>query len=122
VKRIPGDYRLHARFPRMPFVAVAGRLLEYEWLEAAEPGRPTLVFLHEGLGSIRQWRDFPLQVVKASGCRALVYSRYGYGQSEVLREAGGRTSYRKALRAMALSRRTASAAALVGHSTARPSR
>ncbi len=70
----------------MPFVTAAGRKLEYEWLDADAPGRPTLVFLHEGLGSIRQWRDFPLRLVKATGCRALVYNRYGYGQSEVLVE------------------------------------
>lgn len=71
----------------MPFVTCAGHSLEYEWLEAAGPGKPTLVFLHEGLGSIRQWRDFPQQVVAATGCRALVYSRYGYGQSDVLAQA-----------------------------------
>lgn len=70
----------------MPFVSCAGHALEYEWLDAAEPGKPTLVFLHEGLGSVRQWRDFPLQVVEATGCRALLYSRYGYGQSDVLAE------------------------------------
>ena len=83
----------------MPFVTCAGRALEYEWLGAAEPGKPTLVFLHEGLGSIRQWRDFPLQVVKATGCRALLYSRYGYGQSDVLQEdkAGVRFMHREAL-------------------------
>jgi pimeloyl-ACP methyl ester carboxylesterase len=45
------------------------------------------VFLHEGLGSIRQWRDFPEKVARATGCRALVYDRYGYGNSDVLREA-----------------------------------
>ncbi|MGH9651500.1 MAG: alpha/beta fold hydrolase, partial [Terriglobales bacterium] len=38
------------------------------------------------MGSIRQWRDFPEQVARATGCRALVYDRYGYGQSDVLRE------------------------------------
>jgi pimeloyl-ACP methyl ester carboxylesterase len=70
----------------MPFVSCAGHALEYEWLDAAETGKPTLVFLHEGLGSVRQWRDFPLQVVKSTGCRALLYSRYGYGQSDVLAE------------------------------------
>ena len=47
-------------------------------------GKPVLVFLHEGLGSIRQWRDFPAKVAAATGCRALVYDRYGYGQSDVL--------------------------------------
>jgi pimeloyl-ACP methyl ester carboxylesterase len=86
----------------MPFVDAAGHSLEYEWLDAGEPGKPTLVFLHEGLGSIRQWRDFPLQVAKATGYRALVYSRYGYGQSEVLREdkAGVRFMHREALEAL----------------------
>ena len=104
----------------MPFVAVAGRLLEYEWLDAAEPGRPTLVFLHEGLGSIRQWRDFPLQVVKATGCRALLYSRYGYGQSEVLREAkaGVRFMHREALESLPalLAALRVAEPILVGHS------
>ena len=71
----------------MPFLSVAGHALEYEWLGAAEPGRPTLVFLHEGLGSMRQWRDFPLRAAQATGCRALVYDRYGYGQSDPLQEA-----------------------------------
>ena len=67
----------------MPFVTAAGHALEYEWIEG---GQPTLVFLHEGLGSIRQWRDFPARVAAATGCRALVYNRYGYGNSDVLKE------------------------------------
>src|SRR5436190_13016471 len=74
----------------MPSVEAAGHSLSYEWVgsEAAdERARPTLVFLHEGLGSIRQWRDFPAKVAEATGCRALVYDRYGYGQSDVLAEA-----------------------------------
>jgi pimeloyl-ACP methyl ester carboxylesterase len=68
----------------MPQIVAAGHSLEYQWIAGAEP---TLVFLHEGLGSIGQWRDFPQQVARATGCRALVYDRYGYGQSEVLKEA-----------------------------------
>ena len=67
----------------MPFLDVAGHSLEYEWIGG---GEPTLVFLHEGLGSIRQWRDFPAQVAAATGCRALLYNRYGYGNSDVLAE------------------------------------
>ena len=74
----------------MPQISAAGRSLEYLWIEEANarPSTPlpTLIFLHEGLGSIRQWRDFPRQVAKASGCRALVYDRYGYGDSEILAE------------------------------------
>src|SRR5437763_8441825 len=70
----------------MPFATAAGRQLAYEWVGEAGAGKPTLVFLHEGLGSIRQWRDFPAEVAAATGCRALVYDRYGYGQSDVLAE------------------------------------
>lgn len=67
----------------MPFVTAGGRSIAYERLEGNEPA---LVFLHEGLGSIRQWRDFPRRVAQATGCAALVYDRYGYGGSEVLAE------------------------------------
>lgn len=71
----------------MPQIAAAGHALEYQWIDATGAGNPTLVFLHEGLGSIRQWRDFPETVAMATGCRALVYDRYGYGDSDVLAEA-----------------------------------
>jgi len=69
----------------MASVDAGGHSLTYEWLDG-DAAKPTLVFLHEGLGSIRQWRDFPARVAAATGCRALVYDRYGYGQSDVLRE------------------------------------
>jgi pimeloyl-ACP methyl ester carboxylesterase len=70
----------------MPQVKAAGRTLNYEWIGAEGAGKPVLVFLHEGLGSIRQWRNFPAKLAAATGCRALVYDRYGYGQSDVLQE------------------------------------
>jgi pimeloyl-ACP methyl ester carboxylesterase len=70
----------------MPYVRAAGRSLAYEWIGQGANGKPALVLLHEGLGSIRQWRDFPAQLAAATGCRALVYDRYGYGQSDVLVE------------------------------------
>ncbi len=69
----------------MPLATAAGRSINYHWIGGAS-GKPTLVFLHEGLGSIGQWRDFPAKVAAATGCRALVYDRYGYGQSDVLAE------------------------------------
>lgn len=50
-----------------------------------DPSGPTLVFLHEGLGSISQWRDFPAQLASRTGCGALVYSRFGYGRSDPVR-------------------------------------
>jgi len=68
----------------MPFIDVAGRRIEYERIEVAPAARPTLVFLHEGLGSLAMWRDFPGRAAHATGCNALVYSRYGYGNSEAL--------------------------------------
>jgi pimeloyl-ACP methyl ester carboxylesterase len=40
------------------------------------------VFLHEGLGSVSTWREFPRQLAEATGCGALVYSRAGYGGSD----------------------------------------
>jgi pimeloyl-ACP methyl ester carboxylesterase len=70
----------------MRFATAAGHQLAYEWLGEERAGKPTLVFLHEGLGSIGQWREFPASVAAATGCRALVYDRYGYGQSDVLEE------------------------------------
>jgi pimeloyl-ACP methyl ester carboxylesterase len=44
---------------------------------------PALVFLHEGLGSVALWREFPERLADATGRRALVYSRAGHGFSEV---------------------------------------
>jgi len=69
----------------MPFLTVCSRRIEFERIEVASHDRPTLVFLHEGLGSIAMWRDFPSRVTHATGCNALVYSRYGYGNSAPLR-------------------------------------
>lgn len=56
--------------------------IEAQWLNA-ELGitRPLIVFLHEGLGSLGQWRDFPQRLCDAAQCRGLLFSRPGYGQS-----------------------------------------
>jgi len=43
---------------------------------------PALVFLHEGLGSITQWRNFPMALACATRLPALVYDRRGHGKSE----------------------------------------
>jgi len=71
----------------MPFATAGGHSIAIEWIDAQASSPATLVFLHEGLGSIGQWRDFPAKVAAGTGCRALVYDRYGYGQSDVLQEA-----------------------------------
>ena len=70
----------------MDFVEAAGHRLEVDRIEApagaSVRGRPTLIFLHEGLGCVSAWRGFPREIAAATGCPALVYSRRGYGQSE----------------------------------------
>jgi pimeloyl-ACP methyl ester carboxylesterase len=59
-----------------------GHRLEYAWYGSPPDKAPTLVFLHEGLGSVSTWREFPARVAQATGCGALVYSRAGYGNSD----------------------------------------
>ena len=66
------------------FAQVGGHRIEYARIDIARPLRPTLVLLHEGLGSIAAWRDFPDRLARAAGCNALAYSRYGYGNSDPL--------------------------------------
>tara|TARA_R110002072_G_scaffold3759_22_gene26912 strand:- start:536 stop:1363 length:828 start_codon:yes stop_codon:yes gene_type:complete len=65
---------------------VAGKKLLLRWLapEVQEVRGPTLVFLHEGMGSIRQWKSFPARLVAATGLPALVFDRWGYGGSDPL--------------------------------------
>jgi pimeloyl-ACP methyl ester carboxylesterase len=65
------------------FLNIAGQELECVRIGADRPG-PTLVFLHEGLGSVALWRDFPQRVADATALPALIYSRAGYGRSTVL--------------------------------------
>src|SRR4029079_1967451 len=56
--------------------------LEARWTGPGPEEAPTLVFLHEGLGSTSLWWDFPDRLAAATGCGALVYSRAGYGKSD----------------------------------------
>ncbi len=72
----------------MSFIHLQQHHLEYVRLVSAQPrvGAAPIVFLHEGLGSVALWRDFPQRVADATGSEALVYSRYGYGNSDPLRE------------------------------------
>jgi pimeloyl-ACP methyl ester carboxylesterase len=64
------------------FLEAAGSRLEVRFVGRSPPGAPTLVFLHEGLGSVAQWQDFPDRLGAKLGLGALVYSRRGYGASE----------------------------------------
>ncbi|MBV8490185.1 MAG: alpha/beta hydrolase [Candidatus Eremiobacteraeota bacterium] len=73
--------------PRPERFAIGGRDLEFVRIEPERAKRPWLVFLHEGLGSLALWRDFPAALARRTGCGAFVYSRYGNGFSTTLREA-----------------------------------
>lgn len=55
--------------------------LETQWVGAPESAHPVVVFLHEGLGSVAMWKDFPAQFCERHGFTGLVFSRYGYGNS-----------------------------------------
>lgn len=64
------------------FIEVGGHQLECIWI-GPEPGAgPTLVFLHQGLGCVGMWRDFPARLAAATGLGAFVYSRLGHGKSD----------------------------------------
>jgi len=64
-------------------IAPAGRSLDIEtaWVGARRSAAAPLVFLHEGLGSVAMWKDFPARLCERLGRRGLVYSRFGYGRS-----------------------------------------
>jgi len=71
---------MSAGFVRLPFDG-RGVDIEHVWLNSDRLDRPTMVFLHEGLGSVSMWKGFPQQVCDRLGVRGLVYSRPGYGRS-----------------------------------------
>lgn len=67
------------------FVNVQGHTLEVQRIPGGA-NAPDLVFLHEGLGSLSLWKDFPERVAAMTGCPVTVYSRYGNGNSGILNE------------------------------------
>ena len=82
------------------FASLPGLWLEYAWISPDAARHPdaalaaeqaVMVFLHEGLGSLALWKDFPKQLCDACGLRGVVYSRPGYGRSTP-RAAGERWS------------------------------
>jgi pimeloyl-ACP methyl ester carboxylesterase len=65
---------------------VDGKHLEARRIPPRVSSRPPIVMLHEGLGSVSHWRDFPDRVAAETGSEVFVYSRYGHGRSGVLEE------------------------------------
>ena len=64
------------REPLARDVVVDGKRLETVRYDG-DPGRPTIVMLHEGLGSVSLWRDLPQQLAGSTGLAVVAYSRYG---------------------------------------------
>lgn len=66
------------------FLDLNGRRVEYQWFEPSDPlvELPPVVMLHEGLGSLSMWKDFPQRLAEATGTRVAAYSRFGYGNSD----------------------------------------
>lgn len=63
------------------FLSIGGQRLEYRMFGPRPDRAPTIVMLHEGLGSVGLWGDFPERLQRATGAGVFVYSRAGYGQS-----------------------------------------
>ncbi len=69
-------------FAELQLPGAASRVrIEHQWIGRDRTAAPLMVFLHEGLGSVAMWRDFPQRLCDALGWRGLVYSRPGYGRS-----------------------------------------
>jgi pimeloyl-ACP methyl ester carboxylesterase len=79
------------------FLTVDGCRLEYCRIGPVSGKAPTIVFLHEGLGSITQWKDFPAVLCERAGCCGLVYNRRGYGGSDPLDHLSSQFMHHEAL-------------------------
>jgi pimeloyl-ACP methyl ester carboxylesterase len=67
--------------PSTGFLSIGAARLEYRMIGPSPADAPTLVLLHEGLGSAKLWGEFPEKLAAATGCGVFVYSRAGYGAS-----------------------------------------
>ena len=81
----------------MSFIDVDGHTLEYERIPGAG-NRASVVMLHEGLGSVSMWRDFPKRLAAQSAHSVVVVSRLGYGQSDPLPDGPDPAAPRRNLR------------------------
>lgn len=66
----------------MRFIKLQGRRVCYKWYGKMSPDRETMIFLHDGLGTMNSWKQLPQALSRATGMNALAYDRYGYGGSE----------------------------------------
>ena len=63
-------------------IGFSGKNIEAAWHGPLPDRAPTLVLLHEGLGSVAMWKEFPPRLAEQTGYGVLAYSRLGYGQSD----------------------------------------
>lgn len=85
----------------MPFTTLASGRTEYQQIAGGDPAAPTIVMLHEGLGSLSMWKDFPARLAAVTGSNVVIYSRHGYGRSAPLRTRRGvRYMHDEALRTL----------------------
>ncbi len=70
------------------YTTINGHQINYEFInkQIIDENKPIVIFLHEGLGSIRQWKDFPQNLCDLLNLKGLIYDRYGYGLSDSLKE------------------------------------
>ena len=66
------------------FVMAAGHRLRVRWFAARSSDQPVIVLLHQGLGSVSQWRSFPEVLAASTGCAVVGYDRWGHGGSDAL--------------------------------------
>jgi pimeloyl-ACP methyl ester carboxylesterase len=86
VASIPASERNLGGERQAGWLVADGKRLETAYLAGFREHAPTIVLLHEGLGSIALWKDFPERLRERTGCSVFAYSRYGYGRSEPLAE------------------------------------
>ena len=102
------------------FVELGDIRLECLDIPATRPNAPEILLLHEGLGSVSMWRDFPAVLAAATGCRTIAYSRRGFGRSSPrVGPYGTRFMHEEALETIPRLREKLGIASplLVGHST-----
>ena len=60
---------------------VQGKLFAQEWAPLQAQGAP-IVLLHDSLGCVALWREFPAQLAQTTGHRVIAYDRLGFGRSD----------------------------------------
>ena len=68
--------------PKNKYLNIDGNRIEAVWHGPPPCDAMTLIFLHEGLGCVEMWHEFPAKLAEATGCGAMVFSRLGYGRSD----------------------------------------